>query len=314
MELGYPFALALLLLVVPVVYAGFSRPVQAIPVPSLASIRLSHPTLRQRLARWSPLLLGLAAVLLVVALARPRTGVADAVSEAEGIDIALLLDASSSMDTTELGDGTRLEVAKQVIADFIEGRPDDRIGVVVFQKYALTLSPLTLDHGALAESVESVTSGLIPDGTGIGVGLAEALNLLRESTATSRVVILLTDGNHNQDSISPEDASGLAAAMKIRVYTIGLKAENPNFLLANEVDAERLTAIAELTGGRYFSAVSASGLSAVYDEIGMLETSRLGRRGFLEYREYGPWLALIAGLLILADVTARFTVLRRVPA
>ena len=262
----------------------------------------------------SPLLQAIAVVLRVLAVARARAGVAGAVAESEGIDSALVLDASSSMDSSQLGDGTRLEVAKRVIAEFIEGRPDDRIGIVVFQKYSLTLSPLTLDHSALRDSVADVTSGLVPDGTGIGVGLGEALNLLRESTAASRVVILLTDGNHNADSISPEAAAGLAAAMKIRVYTIGLKAENPNFLLANEVDEERLEGIARRTGGRYFGAVSETDLAKVYEEIGDLETSRLGRRGFLEYREYGPWLALVAGILLLADVFARFTLLRRVPA
>lgn len=314
MEFATPLGLLLALLAVPVAMSVLARSPRSVPLPTIAGLRLATPTFRQRMARWVPLLQALAIVLLAVAVARPRVGNADAVARAEGIDIALVLDASSSMETNLLGNDSRLDIAKSVIEEFVTGRQDDQIGIVVFQEFALTLAPLTLDHDALVDTISTVNSGLMPDGTGIGVGVAEALNLLRDSPAASRIVILLTDGNHNADSIQPEDAAALAAAMNIRVYTVGIRPDDRSSLAADQFDEERLQAIAEKTGGQYFAAESEADLSDVYDEIGRLETSRVSREGFLEYSEYGPWFALAAALVVLTELVSRVTVLRRVPA
>ena len=313
MEFALPAALALCLLAIPAAFAGRQRPRSALALPTLAGFGVVRPTTRQRLARVLPFARAAAVILLAAAVARPRHGQASAVIQAEGIDIALALDISSSMETNRTGSKTRLDAAREVIREFIRGRENDRIGVVVFQLDALALAPLSLDYDALDQAVADVKSGLLPDGTGIGVGIAEALNLLRDSPAASRVVILLTDGEHNATSITPEEAADLAAAMRIRVYTIGVKAGDTQSATRAELDEERLTAIAERTGGLYFSATSQAGLADVYDEIGRLETSRVGREGFSRYTEYGPWLALAAAALLLAEVIGRATVFRRAP-
>ncbi len=220
MEFALPAALAFALLALPVAWLARRR-ARGYSVPSVSPVAGIQPTWRLRAARALPVLRVLAVVALAVAVAGPRKGNATAVIPGEGIDIALSLDISSSMEQ-RFGNSTRLEVTKDVIREFIKQRENDRIGLVVFQKDALSLSPPSLDYDALDRMVADVESGLLPDGTGIGVGLANALNMLQDSTAASRVVILLTDGEHNADSISPEEAAQLAVALKIRVYTIGV--------------------------------------------------------------------------------------------
>jgi Ca-activated chloride channel family protein len=259
-----------------------------------------------------PVFRALAVCALAVAVAGPRVGNANAVVPAQGIDIALSIDISSSMDTSGFGSGTRLEATRRVIRDFIKGRENDRIGLVVFQRDALPLTPPSLDYEALDKTVADLKSGLLPDGTGIGVGLAEGLNMLRESTAASRIVILLTDGEHNADSISPEDAAELASALKIRVYTIGVVSSTA--ARRSEVDEELLQAIADRTGGRYFKADNPGALAEIYDEIGNLETSRVGRERFERFTELSPWFAGAAAGLLLVDLLLRATWLRRSPA
>ena len=160
--------------------------------------------------------------MLVIAVAGPREGDADAIVPGEGVDIALALDISTSMDQQFTAGQSRLEATREVVREFIKSRKDDRVGLVVFQEDALALSPPSLDYRALDKMVAGLESGLLRDGTGIGVGLAQALNMLQDSTAASRIVILLTDGEHNADSISPEKAAELAVSLKIRVYTIGV--------------------------------------------------------------------------------------------
>jgi Ca-activated chloride channel family protein len=314
MELADPFALLLLLLAAPVFHFGFRRRTAGLPVASVAALPAVRPTWRLRFARLLPALRVLGVVLLAVALARPRVGEANAIVPAEGIDIALSVDISSSMTTSTLAPGqTRLDVVKQVIRDFIKGRENDRIGVVVFQRDALALSPPSLDYPALDTMVGQLKSGLLPDGTGIGVGLATSLNMLRDSTAASRIVILLTDGQHNAASISPSDAADLAAALHIRVYTIGVIDERSTSGRSG-VDEQLLRSMAERTGGQYFSADNPATLASVYDEIGALETSRVGREHFERFTELAPWFAAGAAALLVIEFSLTATWLRRVPA
>lgn len=314
MEFADPMALLLALFALPLALLAFRRRRAAYGVPSTRALATLRPTMRVRLARLIPGMRIAAVVLLAVALARPRVGEATAVVPAEGVDIALAIDVSSSMSTSNFGSGkSRLEVTKQVIRDFIKGRENDRIGVVVFQRDALPLSPPSLDYAALDTIVSQVDSGILPDGTGIGVGLAEALNMLRESSATSRVVILLTDGEHNAPSISPREAADLAEALHIRVYTIGV-IRSDDVRGSGGVDEKLLRDIASRTGGEYFAADNPKTLAAVYDEIGKLETSRVGRERFERFSEFEPWFAGGAAALFVLELLLAATWLRRAPA
>ena len=313
MDFAEPWLLLLAGVPVPLsVFAWWRRPVAHV-MASTAGVGGLRPTWRLRAARMLPLLRLAAVGLLAVAVAGPRAGEANAVVPAEGIDIVLAVDISSSMISSRFADGRdRLTVTKAVIRDFIKARENDRIGFVVFQQDALALAPPTLDYEVLDRIVAQTESGILPDGTGIGVGLATALNMLQESTAASRVVILLTDGEHNAQSISPEEAASVAAALRIRVYTIGVTGGD----VANgrgALDESRMRAVSEETGGRYFSASSPDALADVYEEIGKLETSHVGNETFDRYTEYGWWFAGGAALLVLADLALRATWLRRAP-
>ena len=312
MQFAAPAALALAVLALPVFLLARTRGRRPVRIPSTALLAGAPGSLRLRLLPFLPILRVLAIVALAVAVAGPRVGDANAVVPSQGVDIALSLDISSSMNTSGFGGATRLEGAKKVIRDFIKGRADDRIGLVVFQRDALPLAPPSLDYQALDRMVSQIESGLLPDGTGIGVGLGSALNMLRESTAASRIVILLTDGEHNADSISPEAAAQLATALKIRVYTVGVVSTNASG--RSEIDEKLLQAIADRTNGKYFKANNPQALADVYAEIGKLETSRVGRERFERFTQLAPWFAGAAAALLLADLVLRGTWLRRNPA
>jgi Ca-activated chloride channel family protein len=315
MGFATPAVLALSVLVLPLGWLLFRARRRPFVLSSASVLAAAAPSARLRLARLLPATLVVAVLLLVVALAGPRIGDANAVVPAQGIDIALSVDISSSMTTSQFGPTkgtTRLDATKTVIRDFIKGRKDDRIGVVVFQQDALALSPLSLDYKALDQLVARLDSGLLPDGTGIGVGLAEALNMLKNSSAASRIVILLTDGQHNATSISPRDAAQLAATLKIRVYTIGLIDNSPGG--RGEIDEQLLTDMANSTGGRYYAADNPATLKSIYEEIGKLETSKVERAHYEQFTELAPWAAAGAAALLAADLLLGATWLRRVPA
>lgn len=312
MEFAEPLALSLAVLAIPVALLA-RRKARGYTLASAAPVFEIPPSLRLRVARALPLLRVLAVVMLAIAAAGPREGKADAVVPGEGVDIALAFDISSSMDQRFVPGKSRLDASKEVIREFIKNRENDRVGLVVFQQDALALSPPSLDYRALDRMVADLRSGLLPDGTGIGVGLATSLNMLQDSTAASRIVILLTDGEHNANSISPEKAAELAISLKIRVYTIGVVSEvGPG--RSPEIDEELLTAIADRTGGRYFEADSPQALQDIYDEIGSLERSRVGRESFESFTELAPLFAAAAAALLAVELAARGTVLRRSPA
>ena len=311
MEFAQPYALLLAALAIPLAVAIVLPRRRGLAVPSSAGVAKLRPTARVRLARLLPLTRAAGVGLIVVALAGPRIGDANAVVPAEGIDITFSLDISSSMSTSLIRvKQSRIEATKDVIQSFIDGRKDDRIGFVVFARDGLALSPPTLDYRALKEIVKETEPGLITDGTSIGVGLATALNTLRDSTAATRIVILLTDGQHNTPTIPPLDAARLAAALKIKVYTIGV-VDDATAKVQNEVDEKLMKAIASETGGRYFAADSPQALAAVYDEIGTLETSGVGREHFERFTELAPWFAAPAALLIMLEIVLGATWLRR---
>lgn len=290
------------------------RPALAVADLTLIAAVAARPSWRLRL-RWLPGALRLSAIaLLIVALARPQRGLAVTTIPEEGIDIVLALDVSGSMsERTQPPAGgfgpPRIEAAKEVIAEFIGTLRGDRAGFVIFQGRSLVMSPLTLDLDALRRTVGAADSGLLTDGTAIGLGLSEALNLLRASEARSRIVVLLTDGQNNAGDIEPLQAAQLAKALGIRVYPIGFTRARGS----GEVDEAMLRRIAAETEGAYHDASTQQELAAAYEEIGALERSRVAERRFTRYEEFAPWVAAAALALLVSEALLRGTLLRRSP-
>ena len=317
MRFADPWLLLLALAAAPLAFARWRRPAPAIAVPFAGGLADAPVGWRVHARRLLPVLRVAAVLLLVAGVARPRAGEAEALAPAEGVDIALAVDLSSSMSASPFGGGgTRLDVARDVIREFVTSRENDRVGLVVFQREALPLAPLTLDHDALDAVIADLDSTFLPDGTGIGVGIAAALSMLGESTAASRIVILLTDGRQNVQSIGPAEAADLAAAIRVRVYTIGIVEEGgePRGVAATGVDVELLEAIAERTDAAYFKAASPEDLARVYDEIASLETSRVGGETLARHRELGPWLLAAGAALLLVELALGGAWLRGTPA
>ena len=316
------FATPALLLLLPAAAAPLIlRWLRASRRPALAFADLSavhraadgRPSWRRRLRALPDLLRAAAVAVLIVALARPQEGLAITLLPEEGIDIVVALDASSSMEQRTSDFVTRLAAARTVVEEFVAGLEGDRVGLVVFQSRALVLSPLTLDHDALTRAVRAVRSDLLPDGTAIGLGVSEALNLLRDSPARSRVVVLLTDGQNNAGEVEPMEAAQIASALAIRVYTIGFRADSALAPDAGGIDEATLRRIASVTGAAYYDASTERELAGAYAAIGELERSRVGERRFTSFREFAPWLAAAALALITVEAALRATALRRYP-
>jgi len=262
---------------------------------------------------------------LIIALARPRTvDISNRTKTTRGIDIVVAVDVSGSMLAKDLKPN-RMEALKRVAADFVEQRPNDRIGLVVYASEAYTKTPVTSDKAIIQEAIKSIKyDNVLQDGTGIGMGLATAVNRLKDSKAKSKVVILLTDGVNNAGFIEPETASDIAQQYGIKVYTIGIgtngMAEFPYAIAPNgqflfqmmkvEIDEQLMKSIARKTGGKYFRATSNDKLAQIYNEINKLETTEIEELKFYDYDEkYRPFV-LLAGLLVLLEVGLRNTVYR----
>lgn len=314
-----PLVLALLLTVPALValHLRRARRGRALLFPSVGMIPASGRPWRGRLRPLLPVLRVGALVLLVVALARPEVVRASEVS-AEGIDIAITLDISGSMSSPDFGAGgrTRIAAVKKVVHDFVGGLPNDRVGLVVFGSEALVLAPLTLDHTVvqrLADPLEA-NGRLVGGATAIGTGLATSLNVMRESTARSKVVILLTDGENNTGQIAPIDAARAAKLIGVRVYTIGAIPNDERRRGVVEVDEALMREMAESTGGRYFSASDETALRQIYAEIAQLERSRVGVRSqFASYEDVMLPFLLAGVLLLIVELLISLTVLRRSP-
>lgn len=266
-----------------------------------------------------------ALVLGILALARPQERNTVEERFAEGVDIMLVLDTSTSMRAQDFTPN-RFEAARDVAAEFIRGRTSDRVGLVVFAAKAYTQAPLTLDYEFLLRMLEEVEVGIIEDGTAIGTSIAMAVNRLKESTAKSKVLILLTDGQNNRGEIDPVTASEVAETMDVRIYSIGVGAygEAP-FLFDDpfggqrrrmvpvEIDEEMLTSVAENTGGRYFRATNKEALRDIYEEIGELEKTKIEERVYTDYDERYAYFLLPAFGLLLLELLLSNTRLRRLP-
>jgi len=282
------------------------------------------PSFPQRLRFILPLLRLMALILIVLGLARPQSGSAREIISGEGVDIGIVLDISGSMAALDF-EPNRLGAAKQVIHDFIDGRQYDRIGLVIFATEAFSQVPPTLDYKVLKHILDETEVSWdigLDSGTAIGLGLANGANMLRDSDAESRVIILLTDGANNSGQIDPLTAAEIAKALDIRVYTIGAARPGPAALpfpdgrieyRDSEIDEETLQEIADITGGLYFRAEDTQGLQEIYDRIDELERSQVEVRTFTRYTELMAWFVIPAGLLLALEMLLGRTLLRKIP-
>ncbi len=304
----------------------------AVIFSALGALRGALPAGGIRFERLPLFLRCAAALLIALALARPVKGLGRAKVFAEGIDIVLALDVSSSMASRDMTDDlrvNRLYAAKDVVKRFIPERGNDRLGIVAFARYAYTISPLTLDHDLLIDTVDRlkiVPRGGDEDGTAIGSAIVTSLGRLKDSAATSRVIILLTDGANNFGQVSPEAAAGIARSLKVKIYTIGAGTEGEapypvtddfgclRFVRASfPIDEKTLRAVAGATGGEYFRAQDERALREIYRRINAMEKTRIEEEKFTEHRELFPLLLIPALALLFAEAVAGATLLRRIP-
>ncbi len=267
----------------------------------------------------------LALTTLIVAMARPRTvDVSNKTKTTKGIDIVMAIDVSGSMLAKDLKPN-RMEALKKVASSFVDERPNDRIGLVVYASEAYTKTPVTSDKAIIQQAIESIKyDNVLQDGTGIGMGLATAVNRLKDSKAKSKVIILLTDGVNNAGFIEPETASDIAKQYGIKVYTVGIgtngMAEFPYAIAPNgqflfrmmqvEIDEQLMKNIARKTDGKYFRATSNSKLEAIYEAINKLETTEIQELKFYDYDEKFRPFVLLAGFFLLLEIGLRNTVYR----
>jgi len=262
--------------------------------------------------------------LLIVALARPQSSARGETVYREGIDITIVLDISGSMLAEDFRPN-RMEAAKQVAEEFIRGRMNDRIGLVIFAGESFTQCPLTTDYSVLIDLLRKVKTGFLQDGTAIGDGMANAVNRMRKSTAKSRVMILLTDGVNNMGSIDPATAAEIAATFNIRVYSIGVgthgtapyPVKTPFGIqyhpMPVEIDEDMLRQVSALTGGQYFRATNNRALKEIYEKIDEMEKTRVEVTEFHRYSElFYSWL-LAAIALLLCELLLRVFVFRKIP-
>ncbi|MCK4726351.1 MAG: VWA domain-containing protein, partial [Anaerolineales bacterium] len=267
-----------------------------------------------------------AIALAILALARPQFVQGRETISGEGVEIALALDISGSMASLDFEPSNRLDASKQVIGDFVAERQYDKLGLVVFASEAFNQSPLTLDHNMLSRSLDQVelaTDLGIEDGTAIGLGVANAANMLANSEAESKVVILLTDGVNNSGQIDPLSAAEAAKALGVKVYTIGaarpgqvpVPVQGSSQIVYQEstLDEETLMQVADITGGMYFRAEDTAGLREIYDEINAMEKSTVEVQVFNHYTELAAIFLIPAVLIILLEVLLRKTVFRTNP-
>ena len=293
----------------------------AMRMPGLQSFSQTGTTFRHYLRHIFFALRTMAVGLLIIALARPQKSDKFQNVSTEGIDIVLTQDISGSMLARDFKPD-RLEAAKNIATEFISGRPYDRIGLVVFSGESFTQCPLTTDHAVLINLLREIQSGMIEDGTAIGMGLATAVNRIKDSKAKSKVIILLTDGINNKGEIAPATAAEIAKTFGIRVYTIGVgtqgvapyPVQTPYGIqyqdMQVEIDEGILQEIAGTTGGKYFRATDNNSLIQIYKEIDKLEKSKIDVKQFTKKEEKYLLPALIAFCMLVLEIIARNTVFK----
>lgn len=294
-------------------------------MPSLASVQ-GMQSWRGRLRGLLPVFRALAFTSLVIAMARPQEVLKEEEVNAEGVDIMLAIDLSSSMLAQDF-EPNRLEVSKAVASDFVDKRPYDRIGLAIFAGEAFTKCPLTVEHRILKGFLGELECGELQDGTAIGMGLATAVRHLESSEAKSKIAILLTDGVNNAGYIQPEMAAQIAQKLGIKVYTIGVgstgdaltpisRRSDGRYIFGRarvEIDEALLRDIAEMTQGAYFRATSAESLQQIYDQIDQLEKSKIEVTVIKRYNEAFHPFVFWGLVILLVEALLRYTVLRTIP-
>ncbi len=321
--------LLILLILLPILglwyFFQYKNRYPTIKMSSLEAVKGTN-TWRGKLRAILPVFRALAFVFFIIALARPQLTLKEQEIKAEGIDIALVMDLSSSMLAQDFKPD-RLEVSKQVAADFIDKRQYDRISLAVFAGEAFTQCPLTTDHKVLKEFLAGLKCGVLEDGTAIGMGLATAVNRLKDSEAQSKVVILLTDGDNNAGYIKPMTAAEIAKEFNVKVYTIGVGSRgqaltpvrrNSNgqyiFGLANvQIDEQLLNKIATFTNGKYFRATDEESLLQIYRDIDQLEKTEIEVTSIKRYSEEFHRFVILGLLFLLLEFLLRYTLLRSIP-
>jgi Ca-activated chloride channel homolog len=334
-EFRFAHPAALLLFAVPL--AVYLLPMLARWRPAAGVLRYSDTRLmtglpgswRVRLRYFPDALRLLAWLLLVIALARPQTGMAEEIIQGRGMDIVLALDISGSMAALDFEPDNRLDAAKTVIGEFVTGREFDRIGLVVFARNAFHQAPLTLNYPILLDLMDEVqlvtqlrtVGNRRLDGTAIGVGLASAANMLRESAAPSRVIILLTDGDNNT-GIDPLQAAAAVNTLGIRIYTIGMGApgmvsvpveEGTLLTMESDLNEDLLREIADIGNGLYFRAEDTAGLDRIYRQIDLLERAEVERRIFVRWQDQVLALLVTALIFLVVERGLRHTVFQKIP-
>ncbi|MBP1676163.1 MAG: von Willebrand factor type [Bacteroidetes bacterium] len=327
MTFNNPEYLFLLLLLIPMIYwyiREMHKSDASLQISSHRNLQMFPKSYKIKLLHIPFILRALAVVLLTLALARPQASNSWRSESTEGIDIMMALDISGTMMAEDLKPN-RLEASKAVATEFILSRPNDNIGLVVFAGESFTQCPLTTDHAVLVNLFNGISWGLIDDGTAIGLGLANAVNRIKDSKAKSKVIILLTDGSNNRGDIAPITAAEIARSFGIRVYAIGVgsygKVRIPvptqvgiqYQLMDSEFDEKTLKDIASMTGGHYFRATNNNKLRAIYQEIDQMEKTKINVREYSKKNEEFYLFALAAFVLLLAEILLRNTLLKKIP-
>lgn len=327
MTFNNPEYLFLLLLLVPVIYwylREMYKSDASLQISTHRNIQPLRKSTKIKLLHVPFILRTLAILMLVIALARPQASNSWRTENTEGIDIMMALDISGTMMAEDLKPN-RLKASKDVATEFILSRPNDNIGLVVFSGESFTQCPLTTDHAVLVNLFNGVDYGMIEDGTAIGLGLANAINRIKDSKTKSKVIILLTDGSNNRGDIAPITAAEIAKSFGIRVYAIGVgsygKVNIPVHTplgiqyqqMESEFDEKSLQEIAAMTGGSYFRATNNNKLRSIYKEIDQLEKTKINVKEYSKKNEEFYVFALLAFLFVLAEVLLKNTILRKIP-
>lgn len=318
----------LLLGIVPVMIFWYIRKERtrhtALQLPTLECFRSAPRTWRQRLRHLLFVLRVLAIIAVVAACARPQTTSRGEKVTTEGIDIVMATDISGSMLAEDFHPN-RMEAAKKVALEFVEGRANDRIALVVFAGESFTQCPLTIDHEVVKNLLQEVRSGMLEDGTAIGMGLATAVSRLKDSKAKGRVIILLTDGVNNRGAIDPITAAGIAHSFGIRVYTVGVGSrgmapypvQTPVGIryqnMPVEIDEDSLKKVASETDGKYFRATDEEKLTSIYKEIDQLEKAKIEVMEFRHHKEEFYSYAAAGALFLLLEMLLSQTLFRKLP-
>lgn len=333
--------LLLLLLALPLLayFRGKSGPAAALTFSSTSALRSLGKTSAARAGKFLRSLFLLGFALLVVALARPQLGKSLTQVEASGIDIMLVLDVSQSMLTKDFSVGgdqaTRLEAIREVTRQFIEGRPNDRIGIIAFAGHPYVISPMTLDHDWLLQNLERVRTGMVEDGTAIGLGIASAANRLKDKASKSRVIVLLTDGENNAGRIPPATAAEAVKALKIRFYAIGAGINgiapapvfNPrtgkpftdmlgNIMYQNQrvqFNETGLREVAKIAEGQFFRATDTKSLEQIFRDIDKMETTTVAVKKYQQYRDLFPACVMAGCGLLVAQILLSQTIWKKLP-